>query len=90
MRNKRSDTNKAFDQGYACALACLVSSHGSNTTIKEALASNGLTSIKRLRDSNVDSYDIDTLKDTIKELQGDRRRQRAAHPRGVSLRGVKG
>lgn len=60
-------------QGYACAIATLVSSHGENTGERDALSAAGLTSIKALKAAKVDEYDIKILKPLIKELKRERK-----------------
>lgn len=65
----------AFQCGYACAVATIVSGHGSGTETKEALQSAGLTSLSKLREIKADEYDVKILKPLIKEIQSDRRRK---------------
>lgn len=60
-----------FDQGYACAIACIVKSHGGGTEAKEALKANGMTSVEKLKKSRIDSYDIEVLTPLIREIEAD-------------------
>lgn len=61
-----------FDKGYACAVAFFAKVDGPEVRQREALEANGLTSIKKLRDSGVDAYDIEALKPLIKEIEARR------------------
>lgn len=67
-----------FSQGYACAVACIIKSHGGNTDTREALEANGLTSLAKLKAVGVSQYDIDILMPTIKEIEGRKRRMKRA------------
>lgn len=61
-----------FDQGYTCAISCIVAGHGQSTMTDEALRSNGFTSIKALEKANICKYDIDILKKSVEELEAER------------------
>lgn len=61
-----NDKNK-FHQGYMCALATIVRSHGLDTEIRDALGCNFLT-IAQMKNAEVDEYDIEVLKPYVKEI----------------------
>lgn len=63
-----------FVQGYACAIACIVSGHGTSTETNEALVACGIRSVKHLRAARVDERDIEILRSSVKEIQSQRRR----------------
>lgn len=65
-----------FVQGVACAVAVIVYAEGTGTHTKEALSACGIHSVKDLRDAGVCDYDIDLLRDTIREMQRDNKRKR--------------
>lgn len=62
-------TVSEFEQGYACAVASIVSSHGCSTEAKEALEAGGLTSVMKMRRAGVSDYDIQILRPLVKEIQ---------------------
>lgn len=57
-----SEKNK-FIQGYVCAVACLVNSHGSFVEAKDLLTNIGNLSIETMRKKGCDEYDIQVLVD---------------------------
>jgi len=61
-----------FLQGYACAVACIISGHGEGTETREALQAGGLTTLKKLKDAGIDPYDVKILAPTIKEIMRSR------------------
>lgn len=62
-------SQKRFCQGYACAVACIISSHGASTVTREALQAGGLSTIEQLEEAEIDQHDIDILMPTIKEIK---------------------
>lgn len=56
-----------FDQGYMCALACIVKGHGGGTEVREALSCNFLT-VEQMRQSGVSEYDIEALEPLVNEI----------------------
>lgn len=58
-----------FQQGYACAISSIVSTHGECTATREALVAGGLTTVEKMRDAGVDEYDIEILKPLLKGLK---------------------
>lgn len=71
----RTDHQKSFLQGYACALSCQIRYEGPSTSVLEALECGGLTSRKILESAEVDPYDIAVLMPAIRELQQKQRRK---------------
>lgn len=58
-----------FEQGYACAVACIIKGHGEDTSTREALEAGGLTSMGKLLEAKVDPYDIEILKSTVLKIE---------------------
>jgi hypothetical protein len=69
---------KSFDQGYACAVSCIVAGHGDGTEVREALKANGMTSVAALKRSDVSEYDIRILKPVIEGIRKDEKYRAAA------------
>ena len=74
--SKLTAHDKSFIQGVACAVAVVVYSEGTGTHTKEALSACGVHSVKDLRDCEVCDYDIDILRDTLREMQQDQKRKK--------------
>jgi hypothetical protein len=68
LKKTRKIQPDKFQQGYACAVACIISGHGEGTETREALVAGGLGSLKQLKEAGIDPYDIKILMPTIKEL----------------------
>ncbi len=64
-----SPIEKAFQQGYACAIVCIIKSHGADTATSEALECGGLTTVDKLKEAGIDPYDINALLPSIKEIE---------------------
>lgn len=69
LKKTRKVQPDRFSQGYACAVACIISGHGEGTETREALEAGGLTSLKKLKAAGIDPYDIAILKPTVKEIE---------------------
>lgn len=52
---------KAFNQGYACAISCIVKGHGEDTGTREALEANGIETFAKAKAAGVDEYDLNVL-----------------------------
>lgn len=65
-----------FDQGYVCAVAQIINAHGEGTDTREALEAGGFTSMQSLIDAKIDPYDIETVKNTICQIEERRNRYR--------------
>lgn len=50
-----------FTQGFICAVACLLNSHGSTTEAKDMLSAIGNPGKLELQKKGCDGFDIDTL-----------------------------
>lgn len=58
-----------FMQGYICCVCAIIRSHGIDTPVIEAYkAGAGKSTLKELKDSGVDSYDLELLKQHWQEL----------------------
>ena len=69
-----------FQAGYVCALPCIVTGHGSDVAIEEALSACGLDTVAKMRKAGVDDYDIKILKPTLKYIR-DRKRRKMSYSR---------
>lgn len=58
-----------FNQGYACAVACIIRGQGESTGTREALEVAGLTSLEILIEQGVDPYDVKILAATVIEIE---------------------
>lgn len=58
-----------FQQGFACAVSCIVSGYGSSAETKEALRCAGLTSEQKMIEAGVDEYDIEILRPLLNEMK---------------------
>lgn len=71
---KTGNTNftKEFSQGYACALVCMINSHGIETPISEAWRANfgSKQTMQSLKKLDIHEYDLETIKIHLKELNG--------------------
>lgn len=76
VKYKIPEHTKKFVQGGVCAIAALTQMGGRDTHYKEVLGSFGIRSVKDMRDHGVEDWDIDILRETIKEMQGDEARQK--------------
>ena len=56
-----------FLQGYCCAVATFIRTHGMDTSVRDVWRAGGYT-IKECVKNGVDKYDIDILKEYRKEL----------------------
>lgn len=57
-------------QGYACAVAILIRTEGGPSAMSdELLKSCGLTTIKSLKDAEVEPFDIEIITPSIKAMQ---------------------
>ena len=61
--------DNAWIQGYACAIATTIRSHGGNTEQKDALKAGGITSLRKAKALGIDPYDIEALKPMLKEIE---------------------
>ena len=71
-----TERDKHFIQGACCAVASMVYALGSSTQSREALEACGIRSIKDMRRHDVCDYDIDLLRECIREIQIKERRQK--------------
>jgi hypothetical protein len=55
--------NNKYLQGYVCAVACLLNSHGSYIEAKDLLSNIGNMSAADMKKQGVDEQDIKTLLD---------------------------
>ncbi len=58
-----------FDEGFICAISCIVKGHGEGTETREALEAAGITSRKIAKARGADSYDLKVLRTTLMELE---------------------
>jgi hypothetical protein len=62
-----TDWDKAFIQGYICAVVVNIVNHGMCTEVADLWKPQKM-SIKELREAGVDEYDISVLQENWKEL----------------------
>lgn len=67
---------KVFNRGMAVAAGICMSAHGAEVEAEEILRSAGLTSVKELRESGVDWYDIRILAPVLRHISGRHRPSR--------------
>ncbi len=65
---KDKTVHNEFEQGYACAISCIVKTHGASTETREALEAAGLTTEQKMLDVGIDEYDIEILQPLLKEI----------------------
>ena len=63
-----------FDQGYICAISCIVNGHGASVEAKEALLADGIFSRRIAKARGADPYDIKILNGLLKEIETERNR----------------
>lgn len=56
-----------FTQGYMCAMAAMIRSHGESSPIDE-IVSAGFTSLEKLKQNGVPETDIEILMPTLKRI----------------------
>ncbi len=70
MGSKLTKDAKSFNRGMAVAAGICVSAHGAEVEAEEILGAAGLTTVKALRESGVDWYDIRILAPVLRSLSG--------------------
>lgn len=68
MTKKSTEWNKAFTQGYVCAVANAFQMHGCDTTARDTLKCIDAITVKKMKLYGVVDEDIKTLMPIIKEL----------------------
>lgn len=60
---------KEWHKGFACACAIIIRYHGMTVVeVEEALVAGGLSSIKRMKNNDVDPYDQEVLIPAIQAI----------------------
>lgn len=67
---ERTEESKNFSRGFACALTCIIRSHGFETPVEEAWRAQfgSKQTVKSLRKMGIDEYDIEVIAPHLKEI----------------------
>lgn len=68
MTKKRELWQKAFTQGYVCAVSVLIQSHGEGTEVDDVIRNGGIT-LKECTAMECEPYDIEILRPTLERLE---------------------